>query len=132
MRGAGRFPPGRARAALNVPFTGRLDGTQTNGQSGDLATVDLAMRFRGQAEGVVDVLLEGQPLEGGGIQMSRSRVTLGPRSNPTSYRGRVRQLEGNRIVATVAGPGNRALRVGMTVAVDGRAERLRGRSPPGQ
>ena len=76
------------------------------------------MHFAGQSDGVVDVLLEGQPLEGGGIEMSHSRVTLGPRSNPTSYRGRVRQLEGNRIVATVTGPGNRALRVGMSVVVD--------------
>jgi hypothetical protein len=106
-------------AKLDAPFTGPLDGTQTRGESADgLATVDLAMRFRGQAEGAVDVLLEGRALQDGGIQMSRSRVTLGPPSDPTSYRGRVRQLEGNRIVATVTGPANRALRVGMTVVVD--------------
>ena len=51
--------------------------------------------------------------------MSRSSVTLGPRSSPTSYRGRVRQLEGNRIIATLSGPANRTLRVAMTVTIDG-------------
>jgi methionine sulfoxide reductase heme-binding subunit len=105
--------------ALSVPFDSRLDGAVTRGQStAGLATVDLAMRFHGQADGVIDVNLEGQPLRDGGIQMTHSRVTLGPRSSPRSYRGRVLALQGNRIVATVAGPGNSSLRVAMSVAID--------------
>jgi sulfoxide reductase heme-binding subunit YedZ len=113
--GGGR--PGKA--GLTVPFRGRLDGRETRGEGADgLATVDLSMRYGGQAEGAVDVLLEGRALQDGGIQMSRSRVTLGPRSDPTSYRGRVRQLDGNRIVASVMGPDSRALRVDMSVVVD--------------
>jgi hypothetical protein len=64
------------------------------------------------------VTLEGQPLQTGGIQMTSSRVTLGPASAPRSYRGRVLSLTGNRIVATVTGPGNRTLRLEMNVAID--------------
>jgi hypothetical protein len=113
----------RARSgesALHVPFAGRLDGSLTRSQNASgLATFDLAMRFRGAADGVVNVILEGEALQDGGIEMRSSRVTLGPRSSPTSYRGRVRQLEGNRIVATVTGPANRVLRVGLNVAVGG-------------
>jgi hypothetical protein len=106
-------------AALPVSFSGRLDGRETRGESADgLATVDLSMRFGGEADGAVDVLLEGRALEDGGIQMSRSRVTLGPRSKPASYSGRVLQLEGNRIVASVTEPGRRPLRVAMSVVVD--------------
>jgi hypothetical protein len=109
----------RSKVALHVPFAARLAGMVTRSQSpGGLATLDLAMRFRGQADGVVDVNLEGQPLQDGGIEMSRSRVTLGPRSSPKSYRGRVLALEGDRIVATVKGPANRGLRVGMSVVID--------------
>jgi sulfoxide reductase heme-binding subunit YedZ len=107
------------KGTLHAPFVASLDGTATRGQTaGGNATIDLAMRFRGQADGVVDVNLEGRPLQGGGIQMSRSRVTLGPRSSPRSYRGRVVALNGNRIVATVTGPANRALRADMSVAID--------------
>jgi methionine sulfoxide reductase heme-binding subunit len=112
-------PARSGNSALPVPFSGRLGGKETRGESADgLATVNLSMRFGGQADGAVDVLLEGRALEDGGIQMSRSRVTLGPRSNPASYRGRVRELQGNRIVASVMGPGQRPLRVAMSVVVD--------------
>jgi sulfoxide reductase heme-binding subunit YedZ len=112
-------PARSGKAALHVPFAARLDGTLTRGQSASgLATVDLAMRFHGQADGVIDVNLEGQPLEGGGIRMSGSRVTLGPRSSPRSYQGQVLALEGDRIVATVTGSANRSLRVTMSLAID--------------
>ena len=103
---------------LPVPFAASLTGTVARGETASgLASIDLSMRFRGQADGVADVLLQGQPLEGGGIQMTASRVTLGTGSHPRAYRGRVTALHGNRIVAAVTGPGHRALRVGIDVAI---------------
>ena len=107
------------KGALHVPFAARIDGTLSRGQSpAGLARVDLGMRFRGQADGVVNVTLEGPPLQGGGVQMTSSRVTLGPRSSPSSYHGRVLALKGNRIVATVTGPDNRSLRVDVNLTID--------------
>ena len=116
---AGTVAAPSAKGTLRAPFVASLDGTATRGQTtGGPATIDLAMRFRGQAAGVIDVILRGRPLPGGGIYMTRSNVTLGPRSSPRSYRGRVVALQGNRIGATVTGPGSRSLRVDMSVAID--------------
>jgi sulfoxide reductase heme-binding subunit YedZ len=107
-----------AKGTLTVPFVARVTGTVTRGRTGTgLATDDLSMRFRGQAEGTADVLLEGEPLSGGGIQMKAGRVTLGTTSSPALYRGSVQGLSGNRIVADVTGPGNRSLRVDINVAI---------------
>lgn len=106
------------RDALPVPFVARLTGTATRGQTArGLASIGLSMQFRGQADGAANVLLEGHALPGGGIQMTASRVRLGTGSRPSAYRGRVVALNGNRIVADVTGPGNRALRVGVNVAI---------------
>jgi sulfoxide reductase heme-binding subunit YedZ len=116
---AGTVAASSDKGTLQAPFVGSLDGTATRGQTAaGQATIDLAMRFRGQAAGAIDVNLKGRPLQGGGLYMTRSYVTLGPRSSPRSYRGRVMALQGNRIVATVTGPGSRSLRVGMRVAID--------------
>jgi methionine sulfoxide reductase heme-binding subunit len=106
------------KGPLPVPFVADLTGTATRGQTANgLASVDLSMRFRGQAEGSADVLLKGQALPGGGIQMTASRVTLGTASRSGLYRGRVLGLRGNRIVAGVTGPGNRSLRITIDVAI---------------
>ena len=107
------------KGTLQAPFVASLEGKAIRGQTaGGSATIDLAMRFRGQAAGVIDVNLRGRPLQGGGIYMTSSNVTLGPRSSPRSYRGRVVALQGNRIQATVTGPGSRSLRADMSVAID--------------
>jgi sulfoxide reductase heme-binding subunit YedZ len=107
-----------ASGTLPVPFVARLTGTATRGQTASgLASVDLSMRFRGQAEGSADVLLEGQALSGGGIRMSAGRVTLGTTSDRGLYRGRVLALRGNRIIADVSGSGNRTLRIDIDLAI---------------
>ena len=103
---------------LPTTFVASLDGTAQRGQTASgLATIDLSMSFRGAAAGAADVLLEGQALPDGGLQMSRSRVTFGSDSRPAEYRGRVTALNGNRIVARVVGPGGRSRRLGIVVAI---------------
>jgi hypothetical protein len=104
--------------ALPPTFVASLTGTAQRGQTASgLATIDLSMRFRGAAPGAADVLLEGQKLPDGGLQMSRSRVTFGSASRPAEYRGRVIALNGNRIVARVQGSGGRFRRLGIVVAI---------------
>jgi methionine sulfoxide reductase heme-binding subunit len=103
---------------LSAPFVATLSGTADRGQTqSGLASIDLSMRFRGQAAGAADVLLEGQGLPEGGIQMTSSRVTLGTGARPSAYRGRVLALHGNRISARVTDARGRSLRLGLTVAI---------------
>jgi methionine sulfoxide reductase heme-binding subunit len=106
-------------SAFANPFSARLAGAIRNGRTPTgLATVDLSMRFRGQAKGVADVNLEGQALPGGGLRMMRSAVTLGPSARPSAYRGKILALDGTRLVAAVSDPAGRSLRLGMVLSLD--------------
>lgn len=49
------------------------------------------------------IRIDGQPLSGGGVEMTESRVTLGTTANPTLYSGRITGLEGTNVAATVRG-----------------------------
>jgi methionine sulfoxide reductase heme-binding subunit len=116
LGGAQASTVGARSPTLPASFVARLTGTASRGQSqSGLATIDLSMRFNGEAAGAVDVLLEGQGLPAGGIQMTSSRVTLGTDSRPSAYRGKVLSLNGNRIVASVGGPGGRSMHLDLTV-----------------
>ena len=87
---------------LPLPFSGDLTGSVRQSQSASgLAAVDLSLSFSGSSTGVADVLLEGQPLAGGGVSVSTSRVTVGTSASPRLYSGRVVQLDGGRIIARI-------------------------------
>lgn len=66
-----------------------------------LMLVDVALTVPGHELGKLDIRIEGPPIGGGGVQMTTSRVTLGPLSNPDRYDGHVTALEGTNIEATV-------------------------------
>jgi sulfoxide reductase heme-binding subunit YedZ len=120
---AGRSP----KQMFAVPFSGRLAGRfRESPGPGTLTTVDLKMRFRAESNGVADVRLEGEPLPGGGVRMMQSEVTLGPSSRPTSYRGHVLALQGNRLLATASDSAGRRLRVGMVLSLDSAARSVAG------
>jgi methionine sulfoxide reductase heme-binding subunit len=108
-----------AKSELSAPFAASLRGTIKRSESREgLGVVDLSLRFHGQADGLVDLRLEGQPLAGGGIQMTQSEVTLGPPSTPAAFRGRVQRLDGNHILATASNSGGAALRLNMRLLLD--------------
>lgn len=93
-----------ARALLPaVPFRAPLAGTFTTSapDSGGLVTVALRASAAGGSRGLLNMVLRGVPLEGGGVQMTGSRVTYGPRANPADYSGQIVSLEGQRLVASV-------------------------------
>ena len=86
-------------------FNAQVSGTVTNSQlSSGLVQVDLKLNVPGQPLSRLDIRIVGQPLSGGGVAMTSSRVTLGPASNPDRYAGRVTALEGISIGARVSGP----------------------------
>lgn len=104
---------GTARApALRVPFSTRADGTLRSGISSDgAALIDIALRLSDPSHGRLDVRLEGQPLDGGGVRVQRSQVTLGPRADPARYIGHVVSLDGTALDARVRPVHGRAVRV---------------------
>jgi len=85
---------------LRLPFSARAHGTLRTGIAGDgTALVDIAMRLSDNSHASLDVRLQGLPLDGGGIQVSRSQVTLGPPSDPNRYIGRLVSLQGTTLDA---------------------------------
>jgi hypothetical protein len=60
----------------------------------------------------VKIVISGPAVQGG-VEMSASRVTLGPASAPARYAGHVVVLEGAVIQATVSGAGQR-----LSLAID--------------
>jgi sulfoxide reductase heme-binding subunit YedZ len=98
--------------ALAKPFTATLAGTIHNGLSADgIAVVDLSMRLRGRASGMLRIQLGGQALPNGGLRMDRSAVTLGPRADPTRYQGRIEFLQNSQVRSLVGSPNGRAVRL---------------------
>jgi hypothetical protein len=61
------------------------------------------------------IAIQGQALSAGGVALSASHVTLGSGATPALYEGRIVQLSGNRILATVRGAGGRGLSLDITL-----------------
>jgi sulfoxide reductase heme-binding subunit YedZ len=108
-------------AAFSPPFSGYLGGNVIQGEdsSAGLATVDISMTISGGASGMADVRLEGTPLAGGGLSVQSSSVTVGPRTDPARYRGRVSSLHGGDVVADVTDAAGHNLRVDFRLALEG-------------
>ena len=106
--------------ALHAPFSARLDGSihQSAESAAGLVTVDLAMKMSSGVSGQLDVRIVGQPLEGGGVSMSQSLVTLGPIGQPTLYRGQVLSLQGKQILAKVSNGGGAPIELRISVSVN--------------
>jgi ferric reductase like protein len=84
-------------------FTANVSGTVSQSSTGDgLSQVNLSLSLAGQRLNTLAITLRGQALDGGGLEMTSSDVTLGPSSQPRQYRGRVTALEGTNIQAQVS------------------------------
>ncbi len=90
-------------------FTASASGSVQQGSTGDgLSQVNIALNLAGQKLNTLAITLRGEALDGGGLQMTSSDVTLGPSSNPGQYRGSVTALNGTNISAQVTdGSGHR-------------------------
>jgi hypothetical protein len=65
------------------------------------------------------IVLQGNTLPAGGIEMHASQVTFGPPAGPAEYQGKVTALQGNRLNLAVVGHGEEvALVVRLTIAAD--------------
>jgi sulfoxide reductase heme-binding subunit YedZ len=111
---AAATPPG-----LRAPFTARLSGSlrQRSGAASGLVE-DLPMSMGGGAKGTLDVRIVGQPLEGGGVAMSKSSVSLGPPGQRTLYTGRILALRGPRILAVVSSGSGASIQLQIELSID--------------
>ena len=95
----------QAGSATAPSFTAQLNGTVREGQTADgLAVVDLSTTVSGQRLSLLHIRILGQPLGGGGVQMSSSSVTLGSTSQPDEYSGHVTALQGTNVAAQLRSP----------------------------
>jgi len=83
-----------------------------------LATVQVDLTFSDQRPAVARVIIEGQPLSGGGVSMTHSQVTIGSKSKPAAYRGSVLSLSGQNVLATVTDAAGHALRLDLGLVID--------------
>ncbi len=101
-----------ASRSLHLPFSGAARGTLRSGVTRDgTALVDIALRMTDGSRAALDVRLQGVPLDGGGLRVARSQVTLGPPGDPARYIGRLLTLDGTTLDARVRPASGRALRV---------------------
>ena len=83
-------------------FSAAVNGAVLQQQlSSGLDQVRISLAVAGQHLSTLRLRIDGRPLGGGGVAMTSSRVTLGSRSNPTGYRGRVTALSGTAIQASL-------------------------------
>jgi sulfoxide reductase heme-binding subunit YedZ len=108
-----------ATRPFKPPFSGYLGGTitESSGATG-IAQVDIAMRISGGAAGRAEVVLEGAPLQSGGVSVQASRVTLGPASDPRRYRGHVVLLRGTDVEAEATDRAGHKVRADFRLALE--------------
>ena len=75
------------------------------------------MTMSGSATGVLTLDLTGEPLQGGGVLLNSSQVTMGPTSQPSLYHGSISGLRGTRIDASVQSAGQPTLQLVVDVQI---------------
>lgn len=103
-----------------APYDASLSGSvsQSSGADNGLVTVALDGTTDGGAKGVLHVDLRGVPLQDGGIQMTGSSVSFGPRSTPQAYSGQIVSLEGSRLAASVHDASGNTLTLDVVLQLD--------------
>ena len=112
----------RAPAAASTatrPFSARISGTarQSVSQDGTTASVDISTTLSQGARGTLTMKLSGQPLQGGGVSMTSSHVTLRLASG-AAYSGEISSLQGTSFQANVADTAGHALALQADLRID--------------
>ena len=112
-------PAGSGSSTGASAFTAQGNGTVRQGPLADgLYGVDITLSLSGQNLSVLDIRLSGEKLEGGGVEMSSGKMTLGTGSDPTRYRGPVTGLQGTDVEARVHDSNGNTLRVLAQLQID--------------
>ncbi|HUZ30264.1 MAG TPA: ferric reductase-like transmembrane domain-containing protein [Solirubrobacteraceae bacterium] len=111
--------PSSSSSATPGGFTARASGTVQQGSIGDgVYGVDISLSLSGHQLNALAIHLRGKPLDGGGLEMTSSEVSLGTSSNPGAYRGAVTSLQGSNISAQVRDPSGHVLNLVAELQID--------------
>ncbi len=119
--GAASTPPARqapaARQLPRPPFTAPLTGSIA--QSAPNQDGAIAIRIHGTTgagtNGLLDIVLDGTPSDGGGVSLTGSQVSYGTPSQPGQYTGRLTSLDGG--VLQIATRDRKGQRLALTVTL---------------
>jgi Ferric reductase like transmembrane component len=100
--GSGPTASNGSRSGAPSGFVAQATGTVRQGEGDDGATVDISLELSRRQLSHLRLRLHGEPIEGGGIQMTSSEVTFGTQANPDQYNGHVTSLHGTNIAAQVS------------------------------
>lgn len=107
-----------ASALPALPLTSPVTGTIKTGRSGEeQATVTIS--GSAQAPVVFQVVISGQALGDGGVQMTSSQVTFGPTAQANLYQGTVTGLNGPDISATVSDQAGSSINLSLRLSING-------------
>jgi sulfoxide reductase heme-binding subunit YedZ len=117
-------PPG----PLGSQFHATLAGTITQGPLPDprLVAVRISASFSGRVSGHLAIEIDGAPIEGGGVALRSSRVTLTPAPPELPYLGAIVSLSENRILARVRREGAGGLTLQVVLQINQATKRVTG------
>lgn len=103
-------------------FSAHVSGSVTQRQTANgLVEVTVSLTVAHSSLHVLNVRIDGQPVQGGGVAMTGSAVTIGTTASPTLYDGVITALDGRRIAARVASADGHGLSVGLVLSLGGAA-----------
>jgi len=105
-----RVPQAARFVSLPSSFRARFAGLLSQTQSGDAVDIRIDGRLSAGLRGRLRLVLEGVPLDEGGVSMTASGVAFAPTGSRVVYEGSVVGLDGRRIAADVSG-GGRTIRL---------------------
>ena len=118
---------GGSVARLTVPFSAEFSGEQSAAppDSSGLVSITIKGPFRGGQDGMLTVVLTGQPA-GGGVALTGSQVYIGPASAPQMLQGHVTRLAGSSLSVALADARGKAYTADIRLHVDPDNNRVTG------
>jgi len=126
---ASATPPPSAGAGSSTgnSFTAQVSGSVSQGETDDgRVVVHILLTVTGEKLNALHILIEGHPLGGGGVEMTRGEVTLGTGPEPHLYRGGVTALNGTDIEARVSNATGGSLALSARLQIDPESETVTG------
>jgi len=113
---------------LVTPFRADFSGVQNiRPVSGDgLVSITLSGAFHGTQDGDLRVVLTGEPVRGGGVDLTSSEVAMGPASSPDLLRGQVTSLSGSFLSAELDDSSGRRYTASLSLNVSAATNRVTG------
>jgi hypothetical protein len=135
LLGSSRAPAGSASSqsaagsnTLVTPFRADFSGVQNvRPVSGDgLVSITISGAFHGTQDGDLSLVLTGDPVRGGVVDLTGSEVAMGPVSSPDLLRGQVTSLSGSTLSAELDDSSGRRYSASISLNVSAATDRVTG------